>query len=173
VEWTTAKLKRSSFAHDAPILALVYSPTGATLFTGSEDRRIKAWDAATLQERHVYENLPDWPQTLAVNRDGTQLAAGFFNGDLVISTAGARKKVRDVLKAGKPQIAGSARFSPLRKGGQGGRAVWFDGLQIANWKLKNANWGSGDSLATESAVHSTPFPPPYEAGELSKCSRRR
>ncbi|HLJ11843.1 MAG TPA: c-type cytochrome domain-containing protein, partial [Planctomycetaceae bacterium] len=71
-EWngTAAKLKRSAFAHDAPILSLVYSPDGDTLLTGSEDRRIKAWDSATLQERHVYQSLPDWPQTLAVSRDG-------------------------------------------------------------------------------------------------------
>src|SRR5260370_25695811 len=48
---TAAKLKRSSFAHDAPVLALVYSPDGGTLFSGSEDRRIKGWDSATVQER--------------------------------------------------------------------------------------------------------------------------
>jgi WD40 repeat protein len=106
---TTAKLKRSSFAHDAPILSLVYNPDGTTLFTGSEDLRIKAWDSATLQERHVYENLPDWPQTLAVSSDGTQLAAGLSNGDLTLYDAGSAKKLRDFVKAGKPQVA-SARI---------------------------------------------------------------
>ena len=105
---TTAKLKRSAFAHDAPILALVYSPDGTTLFTGSEDRRIKAWDAASLQERHVYENLADWPQTLAVNRAGTRLAAGFANGDLVLFDAQSAKKLGDVLRGGKP-LAGAQR----------------------------------------------------------------
>jgi WD40 repeat protein len=105
-EWngTVSKLKRSSFAHDAPILALAYSPDGATLFSGSEDRRIKAWDSATLQERHVYDDLPDWPLTLAINHYGTQLAAGFFNGDLTVFDAGSAKKLRDILKAGKPQV---------------------------------------------------------------------
>lgn len=119
-EWngTTAKLKRSAFGHDAPILSLIYSPDGGTLFTGSEDRRIKAWDSATLQERHVYENLADWPQTLAVNREGTQLAAGFCNGDLTLFEAVSAKKVRDVLKAGKPQVAAARTFlPPLRRGG--------------------------------------------------------
>ncbi len=118
---TTAKLKRSAFAHDAPILSLIYSPDGATLFTGSEDRRIKAWDSATLQERQVYENLADWPQTLAINRDGTQLAAGFCNGDLTLFEAASAKKVRDVLKAGKPQTAlRRAILPPFVRGGQGG-----------------------------------------------------
>jgi WD40 repeat protein len=120
-EWTgaTGKLKRSAFAHDAPILSLVYNHDGATLFSGSEDRRIKAWDSATLQERHVYDNLADWPQTLAINRDGTQLAAGFCNGDLTLFEAGSAKKIRDIIKVGKPQVAAAGAFlTPIaRRGG--------------------------------------------------------
>src|SRR5262245_5084428 len=126
-EWngSAAKLKRSTFAHDAPVLSLVYSPDGSTLFSSSEDRRIKAWNSATLQERHVYEDLPDWPQTLAVNRDGSQLAAGFFNGDLVLFETTSTKKSRDLLKAGKPQVAAlRALLPPLARGGRGGRALW-------------------------------------------------
>ncbi len=125
-EWngTTAKLKRSAFAHDAAILSLTYSPDGTTLFSGSEDRRIKAWDAATLQERHVYNNLADWPQTLAVNPDGAQLAAGLANGDLILFDASAPKKLRDLLKSGQPVATAPPRASlpPLARGGRGGRA---------------------------------------------------
>ncbi|MBI3864692.1 MAG: hypothetical protein HY290_22675, partial [Planctomycetia bacterium] len=102
---TTAKLKRSAFAHDAAILSLAYSPDGATLYSGSEDRRMKAWDAATLQERHVYGALSDWPQTLAVDRDGARLAVGLSNGDLIVFDAKSPAKVRDVLKAGNPVTA--------------------------------------------------------------------
>jgi hypothetical protein len=102
-EWagTAARLKRSTFAHDAPILAVAYSPDGRTLFTSSEDRRIKAWDAAALQERHVYEQLPDWPLTLAVSPDGTTLATGFFSGELTLFDAQAPQKQRDVLEVTK------------------------------------------------------------------------
>ena len=96
----------------APILSLVYSPDGATLFTGSEDRRIKAWDSATLQERHVYDNLRRLAADPGVNRDGTQLAAGFCNGDLTLFDAAAAKKIRDVFKAGKPQVAAAPAISP-------------------------------------------------------------
>jgi hypothetical protein len=120
-EWngTTAKLKRSAFAHDAAILSLAYSPDGATLFSGSADRRIKAWDAATLQERHVYNNLADWPQTLAVNPHGAQLAAGLANGDLILFDATAPKKLRDLLKSGQPVAAAvRASFPPLARGGR-------------------------------------------------------
>jgi hypothetical protein len=77
-----------------------------------------------LQERHVYGNLPDWPQTLAVNRDGSRLAAGLCNGDLTLFDAGSAKKFRDVLKAGQPQVAAAMNsrapfdfLPPLRRGG--------------------------------------------------------
>lgn len=110
-EWngTAAKLKRSTFAHDAPILAAVYSPDGKTLFTASEDRRVKAWDAATLRERHVYDHLPDWPLCLAVNRDGTQLATGFFSGELSLFDVNSPQKVRDILT--KEKQVGDVRGS--------------------------------------------------------------
>jgi len=102
-EWTgtTAKLKRSAFGHDAPILSLAYSLDGNTLFTGSEDRRIKAWDGTTLQERRVYDQLADWPQALAVNHTGSFLAAGLANGDLKLFETGKTDEGRDLLKAGR------------------------------------------------------------------------
>jgi hypothetical protein len=141
-EWngSAAKLKRSSFAHDAPVLALAYTPDGATLFSGSEDRRIKAWDSAALQERHVYDDLPDWPQTLSVNRDGTQLAAGLFNGDLTLFDAGSAKKLRDILKAGKPQVAAAEMPTPVfvSCGGRGS-AAGCDELKIENCKMQIAD----------------------------------
>ncbi|MCY2964355.1 MAG: WD40 repeat domain-containing protein [Planctomycetota bacterium] len=98
-EWngTTARLKRAAFAHDAPVLALAYSPDGATLFSGSEDRRVKAWEVATLRERHVYEELPDWPLTLAVDPAGTRLACGLFNGALPLFETASTKLVRDLV----------------------------------------------------------------------------
>ena len=79
----TAALKKSAFGHDAPILSLAYAPDGRTLFTGAEDRRLKAWDSTTLHERHVYPPLADWPLALAVDPDGAQLAVGLYNGSLL------------------------------------------------------------------------------------------
>ena len=152
-EWngTSAKLRRSAFAHDAPILSIVYSPDGATLFTGSEDMRIKAWDAATLRERHVYENLPDWPQTLAVNRDGTQLAAGFCNGDLTLFEAGNSKKIRDVMKKGKTQttMRTGGRLRSLVKQGRGGFTAGDDRLQREEWKRPNVDWNRSTKTNSE------------------------
>lgn len=100
-EWngTTARFKRGAFAHDAAILALAYSPDGSTLFSSSEDRRVKAWDVATLRERHTYELQPDWPLTLAVNHAGTHLACGLFNGALPVFDTRSASRVQQLLAA--------------------------------------------------------------------------
>lgn len=105
---TTARLTRSAFAHDAPLLAMVYTPDGKTLFTSSEDRRVKAWDAVTLRERHVYENLDDWALALAVSPNGKQLVAGFYDGALSVFDVNAATRTREVMKAAKPQATASA-----------------------------------------------------------------
>ncbi|MFN0055539.1 MAG: c-type cytochrome domain-containing protein [Planctomycetales bacterium] len=100
-EWngSVAKLKRSAFAHDAPLLAVAYSPDGATLFTAGEDRRIKAWDVSQLHERHVYDNLADWPLTLALHPSGDQLAAGLYNGELLLLDPKSPNKLRNLAAA--------------------------------------------------------------------------
>jgi hypothetical protein len=98
-EWngSAAKLRRSAVAHDAPILALAYSPDGGTLFTASEDRRIKSWDAVTLREKHVHESLADWPLSLAVSPDGKQLAVGLFSGELLLFETQELRLVRELI----------------------------------------------------------------------------
>lgn len=121
-EWngSAARLKRSAFAHDAPILALVYSPDGKTLFTASEDRRIKAWDVATLRERHVYDEFADWPLALAVSPDGKRLGVGFYDGGLAVFETEAAKAARELVKsAAKPPAtnpAAVARGNPKKVG---------------------------------------------------------
>jgi hypothetical protein len=118
---TAAKLKRSAFAHDAPILAITYSPDGATLFTASEDRRIKAWDSTALQERHVYGQQADWPLALAVSPAGEQLAAGLYNGELSLFDTKSPKKIRSITMARRsppaPQNAGEPVEPALVQGG--------------------------------------------------------
>ena len=120
-EWngTTARLKRSTFAHDATVLCLAYSPSGETLFTGSEDKRVKAWDVATLRERHVYDGLPDWPVALAVDPQGERLACGRFDGPVTLWEANRPQQLRELL-AGQPDAP--------QQGLRGGLPGWGQGL---------------------------------------------
>ncbi|MBS0260807.1 MAG: hypothetical protein JSS02_02525 [Planctomycetes bacterium] len=150
-EWngTTAKLKRSAFAHDAAILSLAYSPDGGTLFSGSEDRRVKAWDAATLQERHVYPAFADWPQALAVHPGGAQLAVALANGDLAVVSTTTAQTVREVLKAGKPVVAAGRGTGPGVSGARG----------LAGWTSILATAVLSQNGAAEGAPKPQPNPP--------------
>jgi len=100
---TAARLRRSTFAHDASVLALAYSPQGETLYSGSEDGRVKAWDVATLRERHVYEKLPDWPVALAVDPRGERLACGRFDGVVTLWDATRPQTLRELLTLVSPR----------------------------------------------------------------------
>ncbi len=96
----SAAIRKSLFAHDASILDVTYAPDGKSLYTASEDGRIKAWDTAQLRERHVYENLSDWPHALAVAPGGGRLFAGQYDGFLLGFDA-AKSAAGDVLIAGR------------------------------------------------------------------------
>lgn len=94
---TGSTLLKSSFAHDAGVLRLLFSPDGARIFTTSEDRTIKVWDAATLLEDHHHEAQPDWVMSLALSPDGRLLAAGRFDATGAIYDAVAGKPLASLV----------------------------------------------------------------------------
>ncbi len=83
---TGATQIKSSFAHDAAILKLVYSPDGKTIFTTAEDKRIKVWDAGTLLGK-AYDPQSDWVMAMALSPDGSRLAVGRYDATSAIYEA--------------------------------------------------------------------------------------
>lgn len=77
------KLLHSVFAHEAPIIRLVYAPDSKTLFSLGEDRIAKAWDADRMVERKIYARQPEATLALALRPDQKQLALGRYDGILV------------------------------------------------------------------------------------------
>ncbi len=98
---TGATLLKSSFAHDAAVLHLIYSPDGKTIYTASEDKRIKAWNAETLLESATYEPQSDWVMALALSPDGQRLAAGRYDASSAIYEAASGR----LLSATNPRPA--------------------------------------------------------------------
>ncbi len=81
------RIVNSVFAHEGPVLRLAYTSDGTTLYSLSEDRTVKAWDAQRMIERKVYDRQPETVLSLAVRPDGKQLTLGRYDGVLVLLDA--------------------------------------------------------------------------------------
>jgi len=81
-------LSRSAFAHDGPVIRVAYTPDGQGLFTSSEDRSVKLWDAAVLVEKRVFEKQPDWGLGLAVAPRGDRVAVTRYDGSVAVYQVG-------------------------------------------------------------------------------------
>lgn len=107
------KLVQSAFAHEGPVLRLVYSADGKTLYSLSEDRTVKSWDTSKLGEKKVYPRQPETVLSLAVSPDGKQIALGRYDGALVLLDEATGKQLAQPLPA-KPKQPGD-RFDPVEK----------------------------------------------------------
>jgi hypothetical protein len=121
------KLVHSTFAHDAAISRLVYAADSRTLYSLSEDRSVKAWDAAQMVERQHFEKLPETPLALAVSADGKRLAVGRYDGVVNLFDPSSGQKLREPIAvaaakpAPKPEPASLASLSP--RGGRRGTTL--------------------------------------------------
>lgn len=91
------KIVHSVFAHEAGILQLTYNTDGKTIYSLGEDRTVKAWDAARMVERKVYDRQPETILRLAVRPDGKQLALGRYDGVLALLDAANGKTQTELL----------------------------------------------------------------------------
>jgi WD40 repeat protein len=103
------KLVQSVFAHEAPIIKLIYSADGQTLYSASEDRTVKAWDTARLTEKKVYPKQPEAILSMAI-RAG-QIAVGRYDGALVLLDDKTGKVQSQPLPA-KPKPPELTKLSP-------------------------------------------------------------
>lgn len=78
----TNPLLVSKFAHETPILRLVWSADGQTIATSGEDRLVKIWNANTLAIRHTLPEQSDWASGLSIAGDGSRLFVGRIDGSV-------------------------------------------------------------------------------------------
>ncbi len=79
-----AKLVHSVFAHQEPVQKLLYSRDSKTLYSVGQGGSLKAWDAARMVERKVYDRQPESVLCMALRPDGMQIALGRYDGVVVL-----------------------------------------------------------------------------------------
>ena len=86
-------LLHTTFAHEGAILRLAFSADGKTLLSSADDRTVKLWDAAKMEQRRALGPQPDWPTGLAFVGEGKQIAVGRLDGSVAFYTATDGKEV--------------------------------------------------------------------------------
>ncbi len=76
VQRTPAKAIATIQGHKDAILSLAFSPDGSTIATGSYDKLVKLWDAATGKELRTFKEHSDAVYSVAFLPGGTQLVSG-------------------------------------------------------------------------------------------------
>ncbi len=78
----TNPLLASKFAHETPVLRIVWSADGKTLVSCGEDRLVKLWNAEAMTIRQTLERQPDWASGLAIGGQGNLLAVARIDASL-------------------------------------------------------------------------------------------
>lgn len=109
----------SQFAHETPVLQLVWSPDGRTLVSTGEDRLVKLWHAEGVTLRRTLPRQPDWVSALAITPDSQMLVVGRVDGSLgQYPLAGGDASVAS-LPAPLPEVPPEVDYGP-----QPPRAQW-------------------------------------------------
>lgn len=86
--WTLGEkagtLDNSLIAHEDAILRLAWSPDGKMLLSSSADGTVKLLNASDLSEIGTLPSQSDWVYGLEFSPDGSEFAAGRFDGSLTI-----------------------------------------------------------------------------------------
>jgi WD40 repeat protein len=61
--------------HEGPVFGVVFAPDGRTLFSGGDDRTVRAWDVRTGKELRRFEGHKGGVLALALTADGKTLAS--------------------------------------------------------------------------------------------------
>jgi hypothetical protein len=122
VEENGGRIVHSVFAHEGPVLRLVYAADGSRLYSLSEDRSAKAWDAAKMSEVRVYPKQPEATLALGVRPDHKQLALGRYDGALLLCDEETGKTQSQPLPA-KPKPPKLDKLTP--SSGPRGQALRF------------------------------------------------
>jgi len=113
--------------HSDAVVAVVFSPSGNTLATGSGDATVRLWDLSTELPHHQMRGHKNWILCLAFSPDGKWLASGSMDGEVRIwDPVTGKGRGGGALKAHKKWVTALA-WEPLHSS------------QDSKWRLASAS----------------------------------
>jgi WD40 repeat protein len=89
---TTNPMLDAHFAHDGTILRLAFAPDGLLLLSCADDRTVKLWDAAALQQKSVFDRQRDWVAAAAF-LSNDRVAVGRLDGSVDVYDIGTGQPI--------------------------------------------------------------------------------
>jgi WD40 repeat protein len=107
--WRLSHRFLSILRHNDAVQSVAFSPDGKRLATGSWDRTVKLWDAATGQELLTLKGDLGWVNSVAFSTDGKRLATGSSDGTVRLWDASTGQKLLTII--GHSNQVNSVAFS--------------------------------------------------------------
>jgi serine/threonine protein kinase/WD40 repeat protein len=93
VDWKVGRVRQFE-GHSANVTCVAFTPDGRRAFSGSDDRKVRVWDALTGKELHLLEGHTAGVLSLAVSPDGRRVLSGGRDKKILVWDADTGQKLR-------------------------------------------------------------------------------